>query len=311
MIDRRGQGTAAAAAAPPTRCQLYVPGHRPALFEKALASGADALVLDLEDAVPHHQKAAARNAVADLLAARRSAPGPLLLVRLNAAETGEQLDDLLAVVEAGADGVVVPKVAGREDVVAVDRILELIERRSGRKPGDTLIVPLLETASAMRDAYNVAKASDRVAYLGGISARGGDIERALGFRWSSAGLETLAMRAQILLDAKAAAVPHPLTGLWTDISDLDGLCAFARQSRDLGYEGMIVIHPSHVPVVNAEFEPTADELARDRKLIELMADAERDGLAAVTFEGHMVDIAMVKTAEQRLARAEGSRSRRD
>jgi citrate lyase subunit beta/citryl-CoA lyase len=287
----------------PTRSQLYVPGHRQAWFAKALRSGADALILDLEDAVPADSKVQARRTSAEFVAARRGEPGPVLLVRVNAATTAEHLDDVLAMVEAGADGIVLPKVCGPDDIVANDRLLGLAERRDGRPVGGTLIVPVLETAAGIRAAHAIGLASPRIAYLGGLTARGGDIEGAVGFRWSPGGDETLTLRAQVLLDARAAGVPHPVTGMWTDVEDVDGLAAFARQSRDLGYAGMTVIHPSHVPVVNAAFDPSPEELDRDRRLLEAMRRAEEDGTAAVRFEGHMVDIAMVRTAQERLARS--------
>jgi citrate lyase subunit beta/citryl-CoA lyase len=117
------------------------------------------------------------------------------------------------------------------------------------------------------------------------------------------------MRAQVLLDARAAGVPNPVTGLWTDIHDHDGLRAFATQGRDLGYEGMVVIHPDHVPVVNEIFGTSAAELERYERLSAAMEEATTKGSAAIMFEGHMVDIAMVKTARERLER--GARAQRD
>jgi citrate lyase subunit beta/citryl-CoA lyase len=93
------------------------------------------------------------------------------------------------------------------------------------------------------------------------------------------------------------------------VDDLEGLKGFAQQSRNLGYAGMVVIHPSHVPIVNAAFDPSEEELERDRRLVQAMCDAEAAGVAAVRFEDHMVDIAMVKTAEARLA-LQGAMERR-
>jgi citrate lyase subunit beta/citryl-CoA lyase len=287
---------------PQTRSQLYVPGNQPTWFAKAIAAGADALILDLEDSVPIDSKAAARETVSGFL---RGAPEDRpFLVRVNDADTNLFLDDVLAVVEAGATGIVLPKVSGPDDVVAADGLLRAVELRCARAAGSTLIVPILETPSAIRNAYGIGLASPRVAYMGGLSARGGDIERGVAFRWSAGGEETFTFRAQALLDARAAGVPHPVTGTWTDVDDLDGLRAFAVQSRNLGYEGMALIHPSHVAIANQVFSVGEDELERDRQLLDAMAQAERDGSAAIRFDGHMVDIAMVTRARERLASAQ-------
>jgi citrate lyase subunit beta/citryl-CoA lyase len=270
---------------------------------KAVATGADGLILDLEDSVPLAEKAEGRAAVVGYLAESRGTERPVILVRVNDAETGDYLDDLIAVTEAGADAIVLPKGGGPADIAALDHLLAAIERRCGRTVGETLISPILETPSAIREAYAIGKASARTAYMGGMSTLGGDIERGVGFRWSAGGEETVGFRAQALLDARAAAVPNPISGTWSDVEDLDGFRRFAIQSRDLGYEGMAVIHPSHVAIANEVFSPAPEDLQRDRELIAAMDQAEAEGSAAVRFEGHMVDIAMVRRARVRLQRA--------
>lgn len=293
---------------PKTRSQLYVPGNQPSWLPKAIATGADALILDLEDSVPIDSKPSARTTVCDFLRSRRDEPKPLLLVRVNDAETSFFLDDVIGVTEAGVDGITLPKAYGTEDVVALDRMLGAIERRCGRELGSTLIAPILETPGAIRNAYAIGLASERIAYLGGLGVRGGDIERGVGFRWSAGGEETFTFRSQTLLDARAAGIPYPVSGLWTDVEDLDGLRAFAMQTRDLGYEGMVLIHPSHVAIANEVFGISDEELDRDKRLLEAMEQAEADGSAAVRFEGHMVDIAMVRRARVRVAQAERERA---
>lgn len=100
------------------------------------------------------------------------------------------------------------------------------------------------------------------------------------------------MRSKVLLDARAAGVTYPLITSWFDIEDLEGLKSDTRLNRQLGYSGQIVIHPSHVPIVNETFTPTAQEIAYHQGLLAAMQEAERQGTAAVTYEGTMVDIAM-------------------
>jgi len=292
----------------PLRSLLFVPGNRTAWLPKAEAAGADAVILDLEDAVPPERK---RAALAEVTEALSRATGPRLLVRVNsldAASGWAGADELRALARPGLYGVVVPKVAGADDIRLADRLLAWSEREQGLPEGYFALVPLLESARALREAYGIGRAAARVAHLGALTAPGGDVERAVGYRWSAEGAETRELRARVLLDARAAAAPHPVSGLWADVGDLTGLRAFAEQNRALGYEGMMVIHPSHVPVVNAVFTPDAAELARHARLIAAVEEARRTGAGAVRFEGRMVDEAMAQTSRAVLARHTGGLS---
>ena len=285
---------------PPLRLPLFVSGTKPEWMTKALGSVADALILDLEDSVPSVEKAGARGAVAEVLA--RPPQGPALFVRINDLSTSLALADLQAVVGAGLKGIMIPKVGGPADIHVVDRILGWLEALAGLPPGEILILPTLETAYAMCFAYDIALASPRVAYVGGLAVRGGDVEEALGYRWSREGWESLSHRSQILMQVRAAGVVNPVSGLWTETGDLDGLRGFAEQSRDLGYEGLLVIHPSHVAVVNAVFSPSEEEAKRYRQIVDAVEAAERTGVAAVSHDGHMIDTAMARRAAGWLAR---------
>jgi len=285
---------------------LFVPGSRPDRFAKAVASGADAVIIDLEDAVADDGKVRARRDAAEAVTALGSAPGCALFVRINALESWAAAEDVRAVVRPGLAGIVLPKVSGPADVALLDRWLGWSEAEAGLPAGGLAIVPVLETASALRAAHEVGAASRRVMCLGALSARDGDVQRAVGFRWTAEGAETLSLRSRALLDARAAGTPNPVTGLWTAIGDLEGLRRFAEQNRDLGYEGMMAIHPSHVPVVNAVFSPTEEELDRDRRLVGRMERAQAAGTGAAVFEGAMVDEAMLASARARLARYGGA-----
>ncbi|MFC4561111.1 HpcH/HpaI aldolase/citrate lyase family protein [Nocardiopsis mangrovi] len=299
--------TAPAAAAASIRSLLFVPGNRPDRIPKALASGADAVIIDLEDAVPEREKKAARlDTVAAIAAAAAGPGGPALFVRVNALEGWAGAEDVRAVVAPGLAGVVVPKVDGPADVEFAARLLDWSEAEAGLPRGGLAIVPLLETAAGLRRAYEVGTASHRVMCLGALSARDGDIQRAVGFQWSPEGAETLELRARVLLDARAAGTPNPVSGLWTAIRDLDGLRRFAEQNRSLGYAGMMAIHPAHVPVINEVFAPTAADLDRDRRLVAEMERAQAAGEGAVVFEGVMIDEAMLASARTRLARHAGA-----
>ena len=291
----------------PLRSLLFVPGNRPAWMEKALGYGADALIFDLEDAVPGPDKVPARTQVRQALE-RLHGRGPLLTVRINALDTGLAGDDLEAVVCGGLAAIIAPKVETPHDVVVLDTLLTQCERRIGVAVGHIALVPTLETAKGIYHAYQIATSSCRVPTVCGTAGKGGDTARSLGYVWSKTGSETLYIRSKVLLEARAAGVSYPLIASWFEITDLEGLRADARLNRQLGYSGQVVIHPAHVPVVNEVFTPTAEEIAYYRGLLAAMQAAERQGTAAVTYQGAMVDIAMVKTAQQvlTLARATGA-----
>jgi len=228
------------------------------------------------------------------------AAGQTLIVRVNRLETGLTGGDLEAVTCPYLYAIMLPKVQGPEDVVEADTLLRFFERRAGMEVGKVFIDPALENAQGIRQAYEIATSSDRVAHMGASGGKGGDTARSLGFQWTPEGLETLFLRSKVLVDARAAGVPYPVTGGWMDIHNLEGLRSAAREAKGLGYTGMHLIHPSHVPVVNEVFTPTGEEIAQWQGLIQAMEQRRSQGGAAVTYQGDMVDIAHEETARAML-----------
>lgn len=287
----------------PLRSLLFVPGNRASWMEKAPQYGADALILDLEDSVPLTEKANARPLVRQAIE-RLSTRGQTLYVRVNALESGMTGEDLQAIVCSGLNGLLPPKVETVKDVEQLDSLLTHCERQAGLALGQIELIPTLETARGIRNAYEIACASPRVVSIAAGAGRGGDTNRSLGYVWSREGMETLFIRSKVLLDARAAGIRYPLVASWFDVVDLDGLTADAHRNRQLGYTGMLLIHPSHVGPVNQIFTPSAEDVAYYKGLLAAMEVAERQGMAAVTYQGAMVDIAMVKTAQEVLALAQ-------
>jgi len=283
----------------PLRSSLFIPGNRQRWLDRVPTIEADSFILDLEDSVPEAERSVARSLVR--AAIQQFGSRHTLFVRINAPDTPHVLDDLEAVVVPGLYGILLPKTSNTRDVQVVDAILGWLEHRAGMPAGSVIINPLLETAQGIRQAYDVAAASARVAHMGASAAPGGDAAQAIGFEWTPEGTESLYLRSKILLDARAAGVAYPMTGLWTDIQNLDGLWGFARRARQLGYTGMKAIHPLHLPVINDVFSPSEEEVLYWEGLLAAMAEAERNGTTAVTYRGAMVDTAMVKTANDRLA----------
>jgi len=256
----------------------------------------------LEDSVPLENKPEARVLVSKMLQELGEA-GQTLVVRVNRLETGLTAEDLEAITSPYLYSVMLPKVQSPDDVVEVDTLLKHFERKAGLETGRIFIDPALETAQGIRQSYGIATASPRVAHMGAAGGKGGDTARSIGFQWSPEGMETLFLRSKVLVDVRAAGVQYPMTGGWMDIHNLDGLRQAARQGKQLGYTGMHLIHPSHVPVVNEVFTPTAEEVGQWQGLIQAMENQRSRGGAAVTFEGDMVDIAHEETARAMLAMA--------
>jgi citrate lyase subunit beta/citryl-CoA lyase len=280
----------------PFRSLLFVPATKPDWFRKAAESQADAIIIDLEDAVAEREKSAAREFAARGIA-EISESGKGTFVRINPLTSTHWLEDLRAVVQPQLTGIAVPKVESPADIECVAHVLDALEAATGLASQAIDIQPLLETARSMIAAHAILSASPRIhSYFGG-SARDGDVNRELGSRWRPDGHETLFIRSHLLLQGRAAGVPFPVSGTWTEIADLQGLTRLAQESRDLGYAGMYVIHPTHIDAVNAAFTPTAEELDRYRAIISAYAAAERDGHGTATMSGSLIDKAMLDRAQ--------------
>lgn len=283
----------------PMRSLLFVPGHREGWPAKALAAGVDGVILDLEDSVPTALKAQARATVAASIRSLRAASATVgIYVRLNALETGLSGDDIEAVAIPGLDGFLPAKTYGPDDIVRFDALVTHYERRNGVAPGALEFIVPLETAQAYTRCEAIIAASPRVATLFAGTARDADVSRSIGFEFTPAGQETLYLRSRALLAVRAAGLEFPLVGLWQEPGDLAGLRAFAQDNRRLGYRGQVLIHPSHAAVVNEVFSPSAQDAAFYQGMIAAFEEAEATGVAAITYEGHHIDYAHVKTARQ-------------
>jgi citrate lyase subunit beta / citryl-CoA lyase len=271
----------------PYRSVLFVPAHKPRWAVKALAAGADAIVIDLEDSVPAAEKASARRQAAETICGLRGASATVgLFVRVNPHDTGLTGADLEETVTPGLTGVFTPKVNSDRDIIKYDALIDHFERRNSVS-GLQYIVPV-ETVAGIQNCRQIASGSPRVGAMVGPSAEHADIARAVGYVWTPGGLETLYLRSQILLACREANI-HPLTALWEDLDNLDGLRDFAKQGRQLGFRGMIAIHPSHVPLINQAFSPSDSDLKFYEGLISAYETAAAKGEGALRYRGLHVD----------------------
>jgi len=267
---------------PLPRSFLFVPGDRPERFDKALASGADAVILDLEDAVPVAAKEAARQAVVSWLGARTSTASPQIVVRINAVGTPQHEADVDAC-RHGVHAVVLPKSERVDDLARLARAL----------PGVALL-PLIETAVGFAAALELARAlAVQRLVFGSI-----DFQHDLGI--DGEGEELLFFRSQLVLYSRLALLAAPVDGVSTVLDDAALIHTEALRARRLGFGAKLCIHPKQITPVHAAFAPTAAQLDWARRVI---AAADAAGGAAVALDGAMVDRPVILRAQALLAQA--------
>ena len=280
------------------RSLLFVPGSTPERIAKASATAADAIILDLEDAVAPAEKARAREWV---VAALRGVDfgGRERIVRVNPLDGPEGPDDLAAIVPAAPDAVLVPKVSGAADVARLDEALGRLERLAGRPTGGIRVHLLVETVAAVLNAVELARASTRtLALLFGA----GDYVRETRGRLVPGRASELVALGQVLHAARAAGV-EAIDTPYFELEDAAGLEAHARFAADLGYDGKAVIHPKQLEVVNRVFTPSADAVSDARRVLAAYEDAAAQGTGALALDGRFIDAVHVSVARRTLERA--------
>lgn len=292
----------------PARSLLFIPGNRESWIESAHENGADVVIFDLEDSVPPEETETARELVAEHLADVHDR-GQRVFVRINGHPNDPDeftANDIEAVMCEELDAIVVPKLERPEDVERLDTVLTHIERREGLPENGVELIVSIEAALGMKNAYELCAAAERVGSITCGAVKGTDTNHALGFEWTGAGregLETLHLRQKALLDARAAGIEDPFAGTYVDIADVEGLREDMRFSRQMGYTGYVVIHPSHVEHANEIFAPDADEIEYWLGVRGALIEAQQAGKRAVRHEGEMIDTANLKTANRYLRRA--------
>lgn len=287
----------------PTRSALFIPGNRKSWVKNAHQNNADVVILDLEDSVPTSEKATARDIVADHVPIIHN-NGQRVYVRINGHPNdtdGFFTNDLEAVVCEELEAILVPKVCEPEDIERLDAVLSHIERRDKLKPESTELHVIIETAQAMRQVYQICDATERVASVTCGAVKGTDTNYALGFEWTGPGregLETIHLREQTVMDARAAGIDYPMAGTYVDIEDIEGLRKDMQFAQEMGYTGYIVIHPSHVEHANEIFLPDSDEVEYWIGARRALLRAQKEGKSAVRYNSDMIDSANLATAER-------------
>jgi citrate lyase subunit beta/citryl-CoA lyase len=284
---------------PVIRSLLFAPANEERKVRRLVASGADALVLDLEDAVADSQKIAAR---AIARAALPDLRGPLRCIRVNPFGTGLTEGDIAAAVCADLDALVLPKVEDIRDLEIADRLIRLSEDREGLAQGSVLLLVLIETTRGLTVSDQITRfAGRRIRTVLGSGDLGTDLARPT-IRGSQA--EALAYgRGKLVYDTRAAGLPGPIDGPCLFVRDLDALEADCRIGAALGHTGKVCIHPAQVPVVNRVFSPAPDELDYARQVIVAFEKAEAAGGAAIDVGGVFIDYPIVHKARRILSLA--------
>lgn len=289
----------------PLRTALFAPGIKARVMTKALDSGADAVIFDLEDSVPVAAKAEARGLVGQAIAeAAARAQRPAVYVRVNGSATRLLNDDLVAVVQPGLDGIFLPKAESVEEVLQTAEIIGRCEASRGMTAHTVEIVLMIESALGVYRCFEMLRASPRVATACIGGARDGDLQTDLGCAWSIEGTELMYARSKVLLDTRAAGKLYPLDGVFSDLEDEAGLRQDTKLSARLGYVGRTVIHPRQIVPVRDSYAVPEAEVAYYREVAAEFEAAEKAGQAAIVVAGRLVDYAMYARAKRVLALAE-------
>jgi len=278
------------------RSFLFVPGHHAHRIAKAFESGADAVIIDLEDAVPPAEKQAAR---ANAAAAVADHGGPAAFVRVNDAAGPGCLDDLLEVVRPGLAGIVLPKAESVARLHALDWGIAQLEDRQGLPIGTVELLPLVESARGVEDAAALASSAARVRRLTyGVA----DYSLDIGLHPDAQESGLAYLRARLVHACRASGREAPIDSVVVEIRELERLRASASRARSMGFGGKLCLHPCQVPAVNELFGPSAAELSHARAIVAAYDAARARGEAAVTVEGAFVDAPVAERARRLLQR---------
>jgi len=280
------------------RTLLFAPGNHPRKVEKVFGTGADAVILDLEDAVAISEKPATRAVVVAALQQPRPNLG---YIRVNAFDTPFCFDDVQAGVQPGVDGIVLPKVEDPAQLVAVSWMMAALERDRGLPEGGIDLLPIIETGAGLANIEAIAGCEPRVRRL---SFGAGDFTRDMGYQWTPEETELDYTRNRIAVASRAASLEPPIDTVFIDLRDTEHLEKSTRTAYRLGYQGKLCIHPGQIEIVNRTFTPTPEQVEEARKHVAAFQQAEAEGSASIQVDGYFIDYPIAEKAERLLALAQ-------
>jgi citrate lyase subunit beta/citryl-CoA lyase len=280
------------------RSWMFVPGNHERRMEKAKGLPADVIIYDLEDAVALNEKENARQMVRQAIG---NDSGKVNFVRVNDLSTPYFFDDVSELVGEGLSGIVLPKAAKKEDIQITDHLLTQLEQKRNLQKGSTEIVPLVESALGLHNAFEIATASNRIKRLAFGSV---DYTLDINAELTKEGTEILYARSQLIVTSRAAGIEAPIDAVFVHIKDHEAMYKDTRLAKQLGFQGKLVIHPDQINIANEVFAPTAQEIEEAKAIVDAFDEALSNGSAAIQLNGKLIDYPVAERAKRIVAQAE-------
>ena len=280
----------------PIRSALFVPGNRPDRVDKAVATAADRVIIDLEDAVAVSQKVETRALVRDKIIAHKDRG---VLVRVNGLETEFLMGDLEAIVVNELGGLVLPKTENSHQVVKIHRLLVDLEKKQGLQAGSTAVILLTESALGVQNIFQISSAAAELDRAFLIALGAADYALDMGIEITKDGRELIYPRSRIAVACRAAGIAPPIdTPFMIDLKDMNALKDDAARAKQLGFQGKLCIHPNQIEPVHIIFTPTAEEISFAQRVVEAFEAGEAEGTAAIQVDGKFVDYPVVERSRR-------------
>ncbi len=284
------------------RTALFVPGNRPDRVDKAVNTAADAVIIDLEDAVPYALKVDTRPVVRQKVLDHRS---PRILVRVNALNTEFFHDDLDELAVEDLACIIIPKIEKPADIREASRQLSEVESKKGLPPGSISIIALIESALGVENAFHIASEKTDPARLFTFAFGAADFTLDMGIEMTKTGEEIAYARSRLAVACRAAGIDPPLdTPYMIDLKDTQALEADTWRAKQIGFQGKLCIHPNQVDICNTIFSPTEKDIEYAYKVFAAFKEAEAAGTAVIQVDGKFIDPPVVKLADRILKMAQ-------
>ncbi len=280
------------------RSFLFTPANHPRKVEKVFTAGADAIILDLEDACAVADKVASRATVVNALKAPRTCRG---YVRINAVDTIWCLRDLEQVIGPWLDGIVLPKVERPEELFLIDWLMAQYERERGLPVGAIDLMPIIETGRGIHALDAIIASGTRMRRL---SFGAGDFTRDMGMKWSADEPELAHARGRLVLSSRVGGLEPPIDTVHIDLADETSFAHSVETGVKFGFQGKLLIHPQQVERTNRAYMPTEKEISRAEKIIAAFDAAETSGSASIQVDGYFIDYPIVEKARRVIAQTQ-------
>jgi citrate lyase subunit beta/citryl-CoA lyase len=284
------------------RTALFVPGNRPDRIVKAFGTGADVVIIDLEDAVPLSEKESSRPNVREKVA---EFADRMILVRTNALGSAFVDGDLDEAIVKGVNGIILPKVERADDITKINTFLIEVEKSRSLLEGSIRVFPLIESAAGVQHIYDIVSTKTKPERIYTVMFGAADYTLDMGIEMTMGGNELFYARSRIAIACRAAGIAPPVdTPFMIDLKNTEALISDARRAKELGFQGKLVIHPNQVEPCNRIFSPLPEEIKKAEKIVKAFEEAEAAGMAAIQLEGKFIDYPVAKRSKDILALAE-------